>query len=236
MPDIFRPRDVGNLILDRLPDEEFESIRRHLSTARFELDEIIQQFHANVTHVYFPTTAMTSVLTILEDEAHVESTTVGREGFVGIAATLGDDTSPHRVICQMEGGAIRMPVGLIRETIGSGSTLDRLTRRYSAYRLRYASQGAACNALHTIEDRACRWLLVAHDQAGGETFPVNQEFMASMLGVRRQTITVLAGSLQGAGLITYRQGIVTVIDRPLLEKSACECYATIRGYYERLVR
>ena len=160
---------------------------------------------------------------------------MGREGFVGLAAALGVEASPHRAMCQMAGESLRLPVGPFLEALGRGPGLPRLLHRYVAFSLRLVGQGVACNALHPIEARASRWLLMIHDQAGRDEFPMTQEFLAYMLGVRRQTVTVVAGALQNAGLIGYRRGVITVLDRPRLEEAACECYASMRSYYRRIV-
>ncbi|MCA1685021.1 MAG: Crp/Fnr family transcriptional regulator, partial [Planctomycetia bacterium] len=188
-----------------------------------------------VTHVHFPTTALLSLLAVLEEDDPVEAATVGREGFVGIAAGLGVMESPHRVICQMAGDSLRMPVRPFLVAMARGKALAHLLHRYVAFSLRNTAQGIACNALHTVEARASRWLLMIHDQAGRDEFPLTHEFLAFMLGVRRQGVTVVAGALQSAGLIQYRRGVVTVLDRHGLEEAACECYAAARGYYERVV-
>jgi hypothetical protein len=160
---------------------------------------------------------------------------VGREGFVGLAVSLGVEASPHRVMCQMAGDSLRLPVRPYLEALERGPALTRLIHRYIAFSLRSIGQTIACNTLHPVEARASRWLLVIHDQAGRDEFPMTQEFLAFMLGVRRQTVTVVAGALQSAGLIDYRRGVIVVRDRARLEQAACECYATLRGYYERVV-
>ena len=135
----------------------------------------------------------------------------------------------------MAGDSLRLPIGPFLEALARGPGLTRLLHRYVAFSLRLVGQGVACNALHPIESRASRWLLMIHDQARRDEFPMTQEFLAYMLGVRRQSVTVVAGSLQNAGLIGYRRGVITVLDRPRLEDAACECYATMRGYYRRVV-
>jgi len=139
------------------------------------------------------------------------------------------------VICQLPGEAYRMPAGQFREVMGRSPELAKLLARYVAFVMRNASQTIACNALHTVEARACRWILLVHDQAGTDEFAMTQEFMAYMLGVRRQTVTVVVGALQTAGLVRARRGYLLVVDRPALEDAACECYAAIREYYRDIV-
>jgi CRP-like cAMP-binding protein len=137
-------------------------------------------------------------------------------------------------MCQMGGDSLRAPLRPFLEAMRSAPTLRRAVHRYIAFSLRVAGQGIACNALHTVESRASRWLLMVHDQAGRDEFPMTQEFLALMLGVRRPSVTVVAGALQNAGLISYRRGVIVILDRAGLEGAACECYASIRDYYGRI--
>ncbi|HEV3167650.1 MAG TPA: Crp/Fnr family transcriptional regulator [Isosphaeraceae bacterium] len=230
-----RFRDSGNDLLDRLPAEEFESLEPMLQRVSLTIKQIVHQFDASVSHIHFPTTALVSLLTVLEEDDPVEAMTVGREGFVGVAAAMGVEASPHRAMCQMSGDSLRLPVRSFLEALGHNPRLSHLIHRYAAFTLRITSQAIACNALHTVEARACRWLLMIHDQAGCDEFPMTHEFLAFMLGVRRQTVTVVAGALQAAGLIGSRRGVIIIRDRARLEEASCECYAAIRGYYERFV-
>ncbi len=235
MPAILRLRDSGNDLLDRLPDDEYDRLEPMLQRVSLSLKQIVHQFDADVTHVHFPTTALVSLLTVLEEDDPVESSTVGKEGFVGLAASLGVAASPQRAMCQMGGDSLRLPLRSFLEAMGRGPGLTRLIHRYIVFSLRNHSQAIACNAMHTAEARASRWLLMVHDQVGRDEFPMTQEFLAFMLGVRRQTVTVIAGALQNAGLISFRRGLIAVRDREGLEDAACECYTAIRGYYDRVV-
>lgn len=230
-----RRRDSGNQLLDYLPDDEYQRLEPRLQRVSFALRQVVQQFEAEINHVYFPITAIFSQLTILEEDDPVEAATVGREGFVGLTLALGVEQSPVRTICQVDGEAFRLSGPQFVEALESSPVLARLVNRYIAFTVRASVQTLACNALHSVESRACRWLLLVHAQARSDTFPMTHEFLAFMLGVRRQTVTVVAGTLQNAGMIQYRRGHVTVLDRVLLEESACECYATIRDYYEKVV-
>ena len=199
------------------------------------LKQIVHEFDADVSHVYFPTTALVSLLIVLEDDDPVEATTVGREGFVGMAASLGVDASPHRAICQLAGECLRLPLGQFLDSLGRNPELARLVRRYIAFSVLATGQSIACNTFHAVEARACRWLLMLHDQAGRDEFPMTQEFLAYMLGVRRQSVTVVAGALQNAGLIGYRRGSIEIRDRERLEDAACECYRSVKNYLDRVV-
>ena len=235
MPSTPRVHDTGNRLLDRLPEDEFQGFASSLQIIKLELRDVISQFEAEVTHVHFPVTAMASLLAVLEDDDPVEVGTVGSEGMVGLMIALGVDQSPHRVICQMAGEMLRLPVQQFRDALVASPSLSRLMHRYAAFSLREEGQTIACNALHTIEARACRWLLMINDQARRDEFPMTQEFLAYMLGVRRQTVTVVAGTLQGAGLIRVRRGMIAILDREGLEDATCECYATTRDWYRRVV-
>lgn len=235
MPPTPKLRDSGNDLLDRLPADEFDALQPKLQRTSLTIKQVVHQSGVDLTHVYFPTTSLISLLTVLREDDPVEAATVGREGFVGLAASLGITTSPYRAICQMTGDSLRLPVPIFLEAMKQGPALTRLVHRYTAFSLRTAGQSIACNSLHTVEARASRWLLRMHDQAGGDEFDMTQEFLAFMLGVRRQTVTVVAGTLQNAGLIRFHRGVMIIRDRTGLEEAACECYSTIRGYYEQYI-
>ncbi len=181
-----RRRQSGNQLLDRLPPDEFDRLEPLLQIVSLTLRQIVHQFEADVSHIYFPTTSLMSLLTVLEDDDPVESSTVGHEGLVGLSAAMGVESSPHRVICQMAGDSLRVPLMPFLDAMGRGVGLTRLLHRYVAFTLRSNGQGIACNALHSIEARASRWFLVIHDQTGLDEFPMTHEFLAFMLGVRRQ--------------------------------------------------
>ncbi|WP_435021682.1 Crp/Fnr family transcriptional regulator [Tundrisphaera sp. TA3] len=235
MPSFPTYRNIDNFILDRLPDQEYGRIAPHLRLVPLELRQVIHQIDEEMDHVYFPTTALSSLLTVLEAEDPVEAAAVGREGFIGAVAGLDLTQSPHRVICQMPGESFRLPIEAFHEALAQSPVLSRLVSRYHAYLMRYFSQGIACNALHMAEARAARWLLISHDQARADEFALTQEFLGVMLGVRRQGVTVITGVLQNAGIIAHRRGHFMVLDRGRLEEVACECYAATRAYHERVM-
>ncbi|HMF11920.1 MAG TPA: Crp/Fnr family transcriptional regulator [Gemmataceae bacterium] len=186
-------------------------------------------------YVYFPTGGMISLTVPMEDGKVVETATVGNEGMVGLPAVLGLDFSPNRAVSQLPSQGLRIPVASFLKVMKPGGALDRLVRRYAAYCLRYAYQTIACNLLHSVEERMCRWLLMSHDRAATNEFALTHEFLAEMLGARRQTITVAAGTLQRAGILAYRRGLIRVLDREKLENASCECYALIKIFYDRLI-
>ena len=229
-----QPGRTGNQLLDRLPEEAFAAFVPHLVPAPLILRQALIQPDEPVRHVYFPTTALVSTIVVMEDGGEVETGIVGSEGVVGLSAALGLDFGLHRSICQVPGEAFRLPAPVFSEAVDRSRALDLLIRRYAGVLLRQTEQAVACNALHPVTERLCRWLLMSHDRVGRDDFPMTQEFMAEQLGVRRQTVTVVAGTLQGAGLITFRRGAIRIVDRRGLEEATCECYGHMKGLYDRV--
>ena len=229
------PGRTGNRLLDRLPEEEFARLAPGLVPASLETKQLLSQGDDPIHDVYFPTTALVSTLVVMEDGSEAETTLTGVEGMVGLPVALGVDFALSKAICQVPGEAWRLPAPAFREALERSRPVDALFRRYAAVLLRQTAQTVACNALHPVPERLCRWLLMSHDRVGRDEFPMTHEFMAEMLGVRRQTVTVVAGLLQGAGLITLKRGIIRIVDRCQLEDAACECYGFIRALYDRIL-
>jgi CRP-like cAMP-binding protein len=188
-----------------------------------------------IRHVYFPTTALVSLMIVLEDGKQVEMAAVGREGLVGLPLALGSDTDGHVAMTQIPGSALRLQTDAFRAVLGVAPELQQVLGRYALVLLTQAGQAAACNGLHALAERGARWLLEAHDRVGSDQFLLTQDFLAAMLGVRRPSVTLAAGMLQQAGYITYHRGRVTVLDRVGLEAASCECYAAIRQETDRLL-
>ena len=187
-------------------------------------------------HVYFPETAVISVISRMADGAAVEVGTVGNEGMAGVAVFLDAEASANETVAQIPGTASRVPAATFVAGADSRPALRRLLNRYTQAYLTQVAQTAACNRLHRIEARCARWLLMTHDRVGGaERFPLTQEYLAIMLGVRRAGVTVAAGALRDAGLIRYSRGAVRVLDRAGLEAAACECYGIVRRHFDRLL-
>jgi CRP-like cAMP-binding protein len=228
-------RRTGNRLLDRLPEDEYVRLASSLVSTPLKLKQPLNQADDSILDVYFPTTAVVSTLVLMENGSEVETLLTGAEGMVGLTVALGLDFALHNAICQVPGKAFRLPATAFREAVERSRTLDALMRRYTAMVLRQVTQVVACNALHPVPERLCRWLLMSHDRADRDEFPMTQEFMGEMLGVRRQTVTITAGTLQAAGLITFRRGIIRIVDRSRLEEAACECYAVIRALYDRIL-
>jgi CRP-like cAMP-binding protein len=228
---------MGNRLLDRLPKHEYQLLTRSEKSVSLPRGEevYLQDDPRGLSHVYFPTSGMISMTVLMEDGEEVEAGTVGNEGMIGLSIAHGLDFSPTKAISQISGEALRVPVSAFLKALKSGGTLDRLVRRYTAYSLRYANQTVACNLLHSVEKRICRWLLMCHDRVGKDEFTLTHEFLAEMLGVRRQTVTVIAGMLQTASLITYRRGVLRIVNRKKLEAASCECYAVTKAFYDRIM-
>jgi CRP-like cAMP-binding protein len=201
-----------------------------------ESGEVIAAAGEPFRHVYFPETAVLSLINRMADGAAVEVGTVGNEGIAGVAAFLEAEASANETIAQIPGAASRVPVAAFVAGAEQRPVLRRLLNRYTQAYLTQVAQTAACNRLHGIEARCARWLLMTHDRVDqAERFPLTQEFLAIMLGVRRVGVTLAAGALRDAGLIRYSRGAIHVIDREGLEAAACECYAIVRRQFDRLL-
>jgi CRP-like cAMP-binding protein len=230
-----RGSGTGNRLLDRLPKEEYERLVPLLELVPLAAGQDLYDVDDPIPHVYFPKTGMVSLVTLLEDGRQVEAGTIGNEGLVGLSVVLGLDFSTHRVMGQVAGESLRLAVSPFREAVKRSPQFYSLLQRYVALSLRSTAQIVACNALHPVPERLCRWLLMIHDRVGSDVFSITQEFLAEMLGVRRQTISIIAGTLQKAGLITYRRGVVRILNRKGLEEGTCECYEAMKGFYDRMV-
>ena len=230
-----RAGDTGNRLLDRLPQGEIGPILSGARMVTLSRRQPIYERGERVRAVDFPTSAILSIVVRMEDGRQIEAATIGNEGLIGITALVAPDFSPMTAMVQVAGGAYRVEVGAFVEAVRTGEVLRGLVRRYAAFRLGQTSQTIACNAVHSVEERMARWLLLTHDRAGNDQFRLTHELLAEMLGIRRQSVTVAAGILHRAGLITYRRGVIRVDDRPGLEETSCECYEASRSLYERLV-
>ena len=231
------PNRMVNRLLDRLPADEYKLLARAgkiVSLAHG--DEIYpQDGRGGLSHAYFPTSGMISLTVLMENGKEVEAGTVGNEGMIGLPIVHGLDFSPNKAISQISGEGLRIPVPAFLKAMKPGGTLERLVRRYTAFSLQYGSQTVACNLLHSVEERLCRWLLMCRDRVETEEFVLTHEFLAEMLGVRRQTVTVIAGKLQTASVISYRRGAIHILNPKKLEAGSCECYGVIKASYDRIM-
>jgi CRP-like cAMP-binding protein len=225
----------ANRLLAALPDGDRERLLASAEPLELTLRQPIYDPGQPIEHVYFPIDAVMSVLAVMDDGQAVEVATVGNEGMVGIPVFLGVMTSPGQVFCQVPGLALRMAAGRFRELANGAGAVQELLQRYIYAFFTQIAQGSACNRRHSLDQRLARWLLMTQDRTGGkDQFPLTQEFMAQMLGVRRATVTGAAGRLAQANLISYSRGILTIVDRPGLETASCECYRIIADEYQRL--
>lgn len=224
-----------NRLFSALPDDVSARLRPHIEAVDLVLRQSLYTANAPISHVYFPSTAVCSLVLTLDDDTLVEIATVGREGLVGLPALLGAISIPGEAFCQVAGRALRVPADALRREAGIGGPLHDLLLRYTQAHINQIAQSAACSRGHSIDERCARWLLITHDQVGAEQFPLTQQFLALMLGVRRAGVNAAASILQRAGYIRYSRGVITVTDRPGLESAACACYHVVRDEFARLL-
>jgi CRP-like cAMP-binding protein len=229
-----RQRDVAqsNRLLGALEIATRERIEPHLESITLKLGAIVCDAGGLLKHAYFPEGAVLSLLTVLENGSAIETANIGREGAFGIFAAMYSRVSFNRCLIQLEGGIVRCPIELLQSEFKQSEHVRDLFVSYSETLLSQVQQTVACNALHTTEERMCRWLLMMHDRAEGEALSYTHEFLSHMLGANRKSVTLSAQSLQTAGLISYRRGTIQVLDRRGLEKAACECYAIVKERFD----
>lgn len=227
-------RPVANRLLAALQPEDYARVRPHLEPVTFALGDLVYDSGGSLDSLYFPTTAVVSLLYTMEDGSTAEMGLTGNDGVVGIALFLGGDTTPNRAMVQIAGGALRMRAPRLPAEFKQGGALQQVLLRYIQALITQISQTAVCNRLHAVEQRLCRWLLLSHDRVHANALLMTQEFLAHMLGGRRESVTVAAGRLQDAGLIHYARGHITILDRAGLEATGCECYQVVKNEIDRL--
>jgi len=218
---------IRNHLLKLLPESELEAVLSVAETVEITAKQLICRRGQEMTFIHFPHDCVISLVTELEDGSSVEAMTVGSDGFAGLAVFHGLSSSRLTSIGQITGTAHRIPSAAFRRLIEECDALNRVLHRYSQFVLETVAQSAACNRMHVIEQRCARWLLMSEDRVGRNHFDLTQEFLAEMLGVRRPGVTVAMGALEKAGLISHGRGRIAVIDRPGLERVACECYGAV---------
>jgi CRP-like cAMP-binding protein len=229
------PGPRGNRLLDLLPPAEYRRLLPLLKPVSLPLRKVLQKAHQPAEYAYFPTRGVASAVNLMEDGSAIEVGTVGSEGVVGPAAYLRLPASPNEVFMQVAGEGLRLDAAaLAREASCDGAIRDVLTRYHASF-LFQVSQSVACNGLHAVGPRCCRWLLTTHDRVAGDELPLTHEFLAMMLGVRRASVTLVLQPLQEHGLIRGTRGVIRVVDRRGLEVAACECYQKVRDEYDRLL-
>jgi CRP-like cAMP-binding protein len=226
---------IPNKLLAALPPEDLAALKPHLEVVNLPRGQILYDSGATIRHAYFPHDCVISLLAVLEDGGSAEVALFGCEGVLGVASSLVSRESFGRYIVQLSGAASRIGIERVEETLAASSAMRDLLRRYIEALLKQAFQSIACNGLHSVEARCCRWILSTHDRMHKDTLPLTHEFLAEMLGVQRSTVSLITRTLQTAGLIAQSRGVITVTDRAGLEEAACECYAVIRRNFERLL-
>jgi CRP-like cAMP-binding protein len=224
-----------NRILSGLPGTDYRRLQPRLERVSLKVRDAIYDADQPMRHVYFPLSGVSSVVVDTEGGLAVEVGTIGNEGMVGTAVFLGADRQRMRSFQQITGEALRMATPAFKREIARRGALHERVSLHTQAWMSQIGQSVACNSRHAIEQRTCRWLLQTHDRVGVDEFHLTQEFLAQMLAVRRPSVTVAAGMLQRAGLITYQRGVITIADRHKLEAASCECYETVKQEYRRLL-
>ena len=226
---------LQNHLLAALPDEEFRKIKSNLELISLSLGEVLYESGDELTHVYFPTTAIISLLYIMENGATAEIGIAGNNGLIGIALFMGGETTSSRAIVQSAGKAVRMSAKTVKTAFAQGGLFQNILLRYTQSLMTQISQTAVCNRLHSVEQQLCRWLLINHDQLQTDKLVMTHDLIANMLGVRREGVSIAAGHLQDKGVIKYVRGTITILDRAGLEAAVCECYQVVMDEYDRLL-
>lgn len=224
-----------NYLIAALPEAEAMRWLRHLGAVELPLGQVLYEPGATLSHVYFPTTAIVSLLYVMESGASAEIAVVGNEGLVGIALFMGGESTSSRAVVQSAGLGFRLKAQILKEEFGQSGPVQHLLLRYTQALITQMSQTAVCNRHHTLHQQLCRWLLLSLDRLQGEELLMTQERIANMLGVRREGVTEAATGLQKLGWIQYQRGHITVLDRKGLESCACECYEVVKKEYDRLL-
>lgn len=224
-----------NHLLAALPAAEFERLSPHLEEAPMPLGQVLYEPGGQLRHAFFPTTAIVSLHYVTESGASAETAGVGNEGLVGVSLFMGGDTTPSSAVVQTAGHGYRLDRHVLKQEFDRGGPLQRLLLRYTQALMTQMAQTAACNRHHSLEQQLCRWLLLTLDRLPTSELTMTQELVAGMLGVRREGVTEAAGKLQRAGLISYRRGHISVLDRHGLEAHTCECYGVVKKEMNRLL-
>jgi CRP-like cAMP-binding protein len=224
-----------NHLLAALPDSVQERWLPHLEAVQMPLGGILYESGDTLSHVYFPSTCIVSLLYVMEDGASAEIAVVGNEGIVGISLFMGGESTPSRAVVQSAGYGYRLKSAIVKDEFNRAGPVLHLLLRYTQALITQMAQTAVCNRHHSLDQQLCRWLLLSLDRLQGDELLMTQELIANMLGVRREGVTEGAMKLQHAGLIRYARGRISVLDRAGLEKRTCECYAVVKKEYDRLL-
>lgn len=229
------PSPRQNRLLASLPESGWQRLAPHLEPVEMPLGQVLYESGEKLSHVYFPTTAIVSLLYVMEDGASAEIAVAGFEGIVGISLFMGGETTPSRAVVQSAGSGYRLAANLLLQEFNRAGPVLHLLLRYTQALITQMAQTAVCNRHHSLDQQLCRWLLLSLDRLRGNDLVMTQELIANMLGVRREGVTEAAGNLNDAGLISYHRGHIKVLDRAGLERRTCECYAVVKKEYDRLL-
>ena len=229
------PTPQQNHLLAAMPAEVQDRLFSHLELVALPQGKVLYESGDTVSHVYFPTNSIVSLLYVMENGSSVEIAVVGNEGLIGVALFMGGDSTPSRAVVQSTGHAWRLTGQRLRDEFNRHGDMLLLMLRYTQALITQMAQTAVCNRLHSIDQQLCRWLLLSLDRITGNELAMTQELIASMLGVRREGVTDAAGKLQKLGVIEYSRGHITVLSRPRLEQLSCECYAVVKTETDRLL-
>ena len=229
------PQHQDNRLLAALAPEDFAFLEPHLTIVELQRGQTLYEVGQTIVHTYFPHDAMVSLVTVMHDGKSVEMATFGCEGLFGLVSAFVTRQSFGRYIVQLSGTASRTELNIMHEAMAARPAIQHLVLRFTEALMSQTLQTVACNAVHSVEVRCCRWILMSQDRAGQSELPLTQEFLAEMLGVQRSTVSDVARALQDKGLIRQGRGMITVTDRPGLEAATCECYEIIRGKFEQLL-
>jgi len=225
----------ANHLLAALPSTDYARLAPYLEPIVMKLGDVLYEPGVPLRYVYFPTTSIVSLLYVMEDGSSAEIAIVGNEGILGISLFMGGDSTPSRAVVQSAGHGLRLKAELLKTEFGRFGPTMQLLLRYTQALITQMSQTAVCNRHHSVDQQLCRWLLLSLDRLSSSELTMTQELIANMLGVRREGVTEAAGKLQDAGLISYRRGKITVLDRPRLEARSCECYQVVKKEFDRLL-
>jgi CRP-like cAMP-binding protein len=228
------PQSQENRLLAVLPTEDYKRLLPDLVPVSLSLGEIIYESQRRMKYVYFPSSSHISLLYTMKDGSTAEVGLVGNEGLVGIALFMGGDTTPNRAIVQGAGQAFKMKASVMQEEFKRGGALQVGLLRYTQALITQISQTAVCNRLHTTEQRLCRWILMTHDRTQTDELEMTHEFIANMLGIQREAVSLVAHRLREMGAIDYKRGRLHITDRAILEECSCECYQVVRIEHQRL--
>ena len=224
-----------NHLLAALPAADYARLSPDLELTPMPLGWAVYESGGRMSYVYFPTTSIVSLLYVMENGASAEIAIAGNEGLVGISLFMGGESTPSRAVVQSAGNGYRLKASILKTEFAQGGHLQHLALRYTQSLITQMSQTAVCNRHHSLDQQLCRWLLLSLDRLKGNELHMTQELIAAMLGVRREGVTEAAGRLQADGLIHYRRGHITVLDRSELEKRVCECYGVVKKEFDRLL-